>query len=766
MPYTEEEQDTEQSASAKTGDEALLQEIRERYTHEKSRWSNIREQSAIDRRYIAGDPWEAKDRKAREDAGRPCISHDELGQFVNQAINGVRQSPPGIKIDPAGNGATEKTAETHQDLVRTIEYESDAQSAYITAFQNALEGSYGFFRLSRGYEHNIDDLSLGSKLFDQRIQVKAILNSDAVLYDSDCKEPDWSDARYCFVFDPIPRDEFAREHPNAKKTSFGDEDMKTAPDWIQSDKIVIAEYWKAKTNFKTLYLLDNDQVATSVPEGRTEKKRRVLKTREIIQYKTNGVEILSTNPQPGTIIPIIPVTGKEMYVDDGSGPERRLISLVRLARDPQMSLAYLNSLEMEEAGLTPKVPYVGYKGQFESDAEAWEEITKVPHSFLQTDVVVDGATQTVLPLPRREQFTPNFAAYEVAKDSCRRAIQAAMGITPLPTAAQRNNEKSGVALQRIQQAQSVGSFHFTANLHRALRLAGKVMEEWFLVVYDSEREISLTKADGKRNIVTINTDQPYLNKNTNQQEHYPITEGTHDVTISVAPSSESTREAAGEFLDQLIGSLGKLPIAPPQQAKLLSMAIQMKQLGPKGDQMAEIISPPDQGGELPPQAQQAIAAAQGQLQQMQGELQKLIQEKQGKVVEGEMRKQLEEMKQRFDALKLQMEFDHKERLERMKIEASMADAEITTKAQSFEERMKFVEDMYAKLSDQSHEAGMQAADHQHEAEMTVAQQQAAAEQQQNEQAHESDQTTQDQAFQAQQAEAAQQQQEQGPEEQP
>lgn len=724
MPSYIEEKDTEQPepVTVSASDEKLLEEIRERYKYAKNAWSEIQEEAKIDRRYVAGDPWEAKDRKARADAGRPCISHDELNQYVNQGINGVRQSPPGIKIDPAGNGATEQTAETHQDLVRTIEYESDAQAgAYIVAFQNSLEGSYGFFRLSRGYAHNTEDLTLGSKLFDQCIRIKAIMNPDAVLYDPDCKEPDWSDARYCFVLEPTPRTEFAREHPKAQKTSFSEQDAQAAPDWIQSDQIVVAEYWRVDTTFKNLYLMSDGRVVTSVPKGQKEVKHRVLNQRTITQYKTNGVEIISRNPQPGTIIPIIAVIGKEMYVDDGSGPKRRLISLVRLARDPQMSLAYLNSLEMEEAGLTPKVPYVGYKGQFESDEEAWEEITKVPHSFLQTDVVVDGAGAT-LPLPRREQFTPNFAAYEVAKDSCRRAIQSAMGITPLPTAAQRNNEKSGVALKQIQQQQSVGSYHFVANLHRAMRLAGKVMEEWFPEVYDTERELALSKADGARKIVTINTREPYENKETGEQEHFPITEGTHDVTISVAPGEQSTREAASDFLQQLVGNLDKIPPPGSPQSKLLAMAIRMMQLGPKGDQMADIISPPDDG-KIPPQAQQAIQQAQMTVQNLQGELQKLMMEKQGKVTEGQMRQQLEEMKLRFDAMKVQMEFDHKERLERLKIEGGIAQAEITTKSQSIEERLKFVEDMYAKTADQAHEVGIQAVDHQHEAEMAAAQQQ-------------------------------------------
>ncbi len=78
--------------------------------------------------------------------------------------------------------------------------------------------------------------------------------------------------------------------------------------------------------------------------------------RTVKQYITNGYEILdkSEEPEPGTIIPIIPMIGLQRYVDEGGFSRRVLFSLVRLARDPQLSLAYLNSQEMEEAGLTPK----------------------------------------------------------------------------------------------------------------------------------------------------------------------------------------------------------------------------------------------------------------------------------------------------------------------------------------------------------------------------------------------------------------------------
>lgn len=678
--------ETEDSAVDSTSEEALLLEIRDRFSYAMNAWRDIRDEAKTDRRYLSGDPWDEADRKARADAGRPCINHDELNQYVNQAINQVRQSPPAIKVEPGGAGSSDKSAELAQGIVRGIEYQSDAQSCYMVAFEAALSGSFGWFRLGREYVDDDSD--------NQHIRVKAIMNPDSVLYDPDCKEPDWSDAHFCFVLDAIPRKEFARRYPGAEKTSFSVEDAQKAPDWIKPDSIIVAEYWKVKI--------------TSTKRG-----KRTVETRSVVQYITNGVEILEELPQPGTMIPIIPVIGKETYVDNGAGPERQLISLVRLARDPQMSMAYLTSLEMEEGGLTPKIPYIGYVGQFETDKDTWSSITKIPHSFAQVDAITDQATGQVLPLPVRTQITPNFQAYEVAKESCRRAIMSAMGIMPLPTAAQRQNEKSGVALKQIQSQQSVGSFHFTANLHRALRMAGRIMLQWIPKVYDTERDIAIAHDDGKREIVKINAQQQEPQANGQPADPRTVGPEAHEVTISVGPSFESQREEASDFLDTLVANLKGLPLAPQQAAKLLALLITMKQLGPKGDQMAEIISPDDQE-QMPPQAQQAVAKAQqeaqalnAQCKQLEQEIQKLQMEKQAKVVDNSFKSDLMQMQN----------------------EVKVLVAEIQTKAQQENERTALFTDVFKHLTQLQHEKDLASQQHAQQLQQNDQQAQAAQEQQ-------------------------------------
>lgn len=706
----------------KKNDEALLKRIRDRYKYAAEQWREAQEERRKDMRYLQGDPWDEKDRKAREDAGRPTINHDELGQYVLAATNNVRENKRGIKVSPDGNGATDKTADNQENLIRTIEKNSRAPFLYCKAFQDMIEGSYGFFRVSRQY--------VSDESFDQEIILRPIANPDSVLIDWDCKEPDWSDQQYAFVLDPIRKEEFELRWPNAEVTSFSNEEMRIAPEWIREDEILTAEYWEVETvESYTLYQLADGTVTRELPKGAKAVHTRTVDVKGVVQYWTNGVEILERNPQPGKLIALIPMIGLERWVDDGAGSKRVINSLIRLARDPQMSLAYLNSQQMEEAGLSPKAAWVGYKGQFESDAEAWATSGKIPHSTLQADPMVDGATGQVLPLPTRVPFTPNFQEYEIAKDSARRAVQAAMGISPLPTAAQRNNEKSGVALERITDAQNLGSYHFVDSFDRALTYAGRVILDWIPSTYDTQRELSLRKADDSHTTITINTPEPYLDERTQQPVHFDTAQGDHYPDISTGPSHQSQMEEAAEFLDTLISNLPNLPVAPPQAAKLLALAIQMRNLGPKGDQMAEIIAPADNTGQnamaMAQQLQLQAAQMQEVMGKMQAELQQLKIERAGKILDNQ----------------------GKMLLKKMDIEAAMAEAEINTKSQVASERNEFVSDMWGQLHDQAHEAGMQAAEQAHERAMTglqqqheqaLAAQQAANDQiqQQGEQAHE------------------------------
>jgi hypothetical protein len=424
-------------------------------------------------------------------------------------------------------------------------------------------------------------------------------------------------------------------------------------------------------------------------------KERDVEERKLCKYITNGIEILEETDQPGKVIPVIPVIGKEIYVDEGAGPKRRLISMVRLARDPQMSMAFVASQQLEEFGMSPKAPFVGYVGQFETDKDAWETVSKIPRSFIQADPITDSSNGQTLPLPARPQFIPNTQSYEMAKESLRRSIQSAMGISPLPTAAQRQNEKSGVALQHMSGQEQIGSFHFTDNLDRALELAGKIILDWLPIVEDTERDVPLLDKKEDRSIVKINA--PAQDPETNEQYHHDVAGGMgdHTVSISVGPSFQSQRQEASDFADNLIHA------APALIGQIGDLLVRMRNLGPIGDEIADRLTPPQFAKKGSAQEAQAQAAQMGQQlqqlhaysQQLEGEVQQLKFEKQAKSQDNQAKMILEQMQN----------------------EVKVLVAEIQTKAQKESERDALFADIFKHLSSQVHEKEMAAGQQVHEA---------------------------------------------------
>ena len=129
----------------------ILKEIRENYTCFEEVWRPIREEGNKDMRYVAGNPWDEKDRSFREKYDRPVMTWDELSPYINQLVNDPRQNKRAIQINPRGNGATNVTAMLREDKIREIQYNSRAQSAFTTAFQGAAEEASATLGSMRGW---------------------------------------------------------------------------------------------------------------------------------------------------------------------------------------------------------------------------------------------------------------------------------------------------------------------------------------------------------------------------------------------------------------------------------------------------------------------------------------------------------------------------------------------------------------------------------------------------------------------------------------
>ena len=703
-------------------------EIRDAYQDYRDAWREIRDAAKEDMRAISPQgPWTDEDRDARKGSGRPCIHLDQLNQFLSQVNGNVRKSKRAIKAIPKGNGANDQDAQKRSAAIMGIEERSQAQPIYLGAFQSMIERSYGFAVIRTEYK---DESS-----FDMEILIKPIMNPDTVLLSPYYKQPDASDIPDGFILDLMPKAQFKQKYPDARVTDFGDQDLNdsTITDWIKDKYLQIGEYWKVQSTFETLLLVETAKGPVVFKEDEWKaakeagiqgevKRDRKVEVPEVFQYMTNGLETLDRVPWDGSRIPIISCLGPERWTTEGGKPKRELLSMVRFARDPQMLLDYLASGECEEAGQIPKSPFVGAVGQFETDKEAWSEVTKVPHAFLQYDIQLDGGE--VVPPPTRPQWTPNFQVWEIAKDAAGRAVQAAMGITPLPDAAQRRNQKSGVALEKIDDMMSLGSFPFVDRFESCfLHNMGWQINELITPVLDTQREMPISTPDGKRSTMQLvgNTSHPLDESGAYevqglQDGHLHTGKGEFDVTLSTGPSEDSERQEQDEFVDSLIENLANLPMPGTPAAKVLALGIRMRPtLGPVGQQIADVFDPPPPDPNMPPQAQAAIQQLQSQLQQAIQENSALHMERAGKVLEQQTKLIMQQMKEDGDNQRAQLANDIKVLL-----------AEITAKSQDASERQQMYYEFWKENHSAAHEVGMQAMEHQHDAQQADQLQQLAA----------------------------------------
>jgi hypothetical protein len=639
----------------KSREEKLLERIRRRFDYMNAAWKDIREKAELDMRALSDEgPWDPQDRAERKKNNRPCIHLDQLEQYPNALVNEVRQNPLAIKVTPDGDGTNDETAELTGDRIRQIEYESNATQAYRTAFECAVQRSYGAFGAQ------IDYKSWDS--FDLCIKMRRFPNPEAVIWDPNCQEADSSDMEDAFVLERVDREQFPQRFKGATITSFGSEHLMIAPNWFGIHDIQVAEYWYKDQQPDRLFLVETPEgekklLGSEMTGYKASKDTLTLKDGTVYpitdwratyatvikQCLTNGVEILSESEVPGKWIPIFPVIGKEKYVRDGDTVKRVLESYIRKAIDAQMLFDFYKTNEAEEVGQTPKAPWWMYEGQDEGQEEVLASVNKVPRAYVTVKAQTEGTPpNVVLPLPQRIPKEPQIQALEIGAEAARRAIQAAVGSYGY-TRLDDTNVKSGKAINLLDRQSDMGSYHFIDNYKASIAHAGRVIGSWLPIVESGQRSVGIRKKDGAHDVIKLNV--KYQDPKSGKMVHhrYRTNEtGEHQYTVSTGPSYNSQREAATAFADTLASSAEIFPM-------IGDLVVKLKDLGPIGDEIAERLhkmlpshlQKKEGQAEIPPQVEQQLQQMDQMIEQLTAALNEAQDQLQSKKLEVESKEKIE-----------------------------------------------------------------------------------------------------------------------------
>lgn len=562
-----------------TPDDKIVREAKKRFKKVQEWESTARKRWLEDEKFENGDSdnlyqWPDATLTARgygaDGAGdqRPCLTINKTRQHVLQIINDARQNRTHIKFRPVGNGATYDAAQVYDGIVRHIEYISNAQQAYATATRHQVVSGLGYLRVMTDYA--------GPDTFEQEIYIKRVKNPLTIYLDPDIKEADGSDARYGFVFEDIPKDEFEAQYPDLK-------DMATVAlnneeGWITQDHVRIAEYFRRDevkdelVAFKDPKDPDGDPIMIRRSEMNRSQwralmseilddpdtQRRTVMDHKIHWYKIAGAEIVEDRPWPGKYVPIIRVPGEETVIDG----ELDRKGHVRAMKDMQRMLNYNASGQAEVVALQTKTPWKAPAASIEGYETYWQSANTANYSILPYNHVDDEGN----PIPAPERTDPPVAsqAFQVGMETAEAHMMAVSGQYQSDFGAP-GNERSGVAIQQRQRQGANATYHYIDHLAMAIRFVGKIIMDLIPKIYDTKRVIKIMAEDGSDSDVLLDPnhaqayfEQQQANDNTAKQVIFNPNVGRYDVISDVGPDFATRKQEAFNALTQIAGTNAEL----------------------------------------------------------------------------------------------------------------------------------------------------------------------------------------------------------------
>ena len=582
--------------------------------------------------------WPDKIRKLRETEGRPVLTINKLKAFGKQVINDARQNKPSIRVHPVDSSADIDTAKVINGLIRNIEYVSSADVAYDTAMECAVWGGFGYIRI--GLDYAYDDS------FEMDLSIRRVANPFSVYGDPNSTAADSSDWDEAFIVDRLSERQFRSAYGDVAKVDWDDTDAWGDATWRSEDDAMVAEWWtREKVDKQIVQFVDlrdgsfqtygKDEFAEStdlqalLQAGLLEfKAERTTKTCKVTQRIMTGAEVLRENEWRGKYIPIIPVYGDEFNIEG----KRYFRSLIHSSVDAQRMYNFWRTNGAELVALAPRVPFIGPKGSFASDAGKWQTANNRSHAYLEYDPIPGQ------PPPQRQPLDVGAAAGSMQEAlTASDDIKSSIGMYDASLGA-KSNETSGRAIMARQREGDVATFHFVDNMSRAIRHTGRVLLDLIPKVYTKDRIIRVLGEDGQeKQTVQLGAPTPVLdNKGQPQmgQDGQPITKihdlsvGKYDLTVSTGPSFTTRRqEAAYEMTEMVRAFPESAPVIGPRLAKNLDW--------PEADEIAQDLEKlsPLNGPQIPPEVQQQIEEGVQRIQQLEQENAKLKQAEAAKMAQ-------------------------------------------------------------------------------------------------------------------------------------
>lgn len=595
-------------------------------------------QCVQDRRfcYIAGAQWEGP--LQEQFANKPRFEVNKIHLAVIRILNEYLNNRVTVDFVPKDGRNDDKLADVCDGLYRADEQDSNANEAYDNAFEEAVAGGIGAFRLRACYEDDEDDDNER-----QRIKIEPIFDADTcVFFDLDAKRQDKADAKHGFVLTSMTPEAYKDAYDD-DPASWPKDQVTTQFDWCTPDAVYLAEYYEVEEQEEIIHVYRGlDGMEMRVPDSELQEderkaeelavtgfklvRQKKAKRTKVRKYILNGNRVLKDDGHiPGSCIPIVPVYGKRWFVDN----VERCMGHVRLAKDAQRLKNMQLSRLGETSALSPIEKPIFTPEQVVGHQLMWADDNIKNYPYLLVNPMTDENGQQVAAGPIGYTKAPNIPpAMAALLQITEQDMQDLLGNQQAGEEVQPNI--SGKAIELIQSRLDMQSFIYMANFAKGMKRCGQIWLSMARDLYvEDGRKMKSVSENGDVGSVEIYR-PAYDAESAETFMENDLTRAKFDVTAEVGPSSSSRRAATVRAVTGLL----QMTQDPETQQVLTGMAMMNMEGEGIGDvrdffrqrllRMGAVKPTDEEAQQLAAEAQAAQGKPDPQAQYLQAEAEKAV----------------------------------------------------------------------------------------------------------------------------------------------
>lgn len=546
---------------------------------------DMREQIIEAQRFVrvSGAQWEGSTNAGYSfDEGRfehyPRFELNKIARECDRIIGEYRQNRISVRFRPKDGQASEALAEKMNGKFRADYQETSGGEACDNAFDDAVTGGFGCWRMCADYEDEMDPSNE-----QRRISLLPVYDpATCVFFDQDSKQYDRSDATWAMEMFSMTPKAFEAEYPDSIAASLSKDDSGTQYDWSTPDAIYVGRYYEVRTekvkisawrnpitNATAIY--DEDQIKDiedELKEGSFEMiGEREVKKRRVYCGLLSGAEWLEEPKRiPGEHIPLIPVYGRRAFVDNQERIEGHAAKAMDAQRLENLMVSMIADNATQAGG--DGIPIVDVNFIPGPLADHWAQRNKKRPAFLpmvsqkdkQGAVVAQAQVSGYTPPTQMPPALAGLLQYTGT------AIQQITG------ASQLENMPSNVATDTVDSIfnrMDTQSYIYMDNMAKSMRRAGVVWLSMAREVYGSDTPMRIVNEDGTDDVALMNG--AVIDRQTGEEVALnDLSQGNYEVTVDVGQSFATRRDAT---VKSLLSMLALIPPSTPKHDLVSSMIL-------------------------------------------------------------------------------------------------------------------------------------------------------------------------------------------------